>query len=174
MKKKLLSIILTLTMVFAISSCTTDINYSTPSLDSAGGEDVVTQVTVPNFIGLTYEKALKTAPDLAIVVEKQYSNKYKKNIIMWQGIKKGTTVNIGTSIKVIVSRGKQQITIPKTKGLNYKAYKTVLESLKFKVKVLPINNTGYDTKEIVSISPAIGKKADIGSIVKIYVDSTNV
>ena len=69
------------------------------------------KVIVPNVVGMNINDAIQqlTSMGLPINATGQYSNDVEKDIIISQMIPEGQEVNIGTTIEVLVSLGKEQI-----------------------------------------------------------------
>lgn len=66
-------------------------------------------ITIPDLAGKSADKAkeiLKNA-GLKVTIEKEYSAKVKKDSVISQSIKKGTEVEKGTSVKLVISKGKK-------------------------------------------------------------------
>lgn len=72
-------------------------------------------VVVPDFIGMSYENAVKLAIDseLPIHVEKKtYTDKYEKNIVMGQNLQAGTEISNNQSVALEVSLGVKYVNVP--------------------------------------------------------------
>ena len=69
------------------------------------------KVIVPNVVGMNINEAIQkiTSMGLPINATGQYSNDVEKDVIISQMIPEGQEVNVGTTIEVLVSLGKEQI-----------------------------------------------------------------
>ena len=69
------------------------------------------KVVVPNVVGMNINDAIQqlTAMGLPINATGQYSNDVEKDIIISQMIPEGQEINVGTTIEVLVSLGKEQV-----------------------------------------------------------------
>ena len=69
------------------------------------------KVIVPNVVGMNINEVIQkiTSMGLPINATGQYSNDVEKDVIISQMIPEGQEVNIGTTIEVLVSLGKEQI-----------------------------------------------------------------
>lgn len=172
--KKSLCLILCIGTMLSMSACSfPDLFYKTPSVEEVQAEEIQTKVTMPDLSGLTYEQAIDKTENIPLIVTKQYNDKVKKDLISWQSVKSGEEISIGTPVDIVISKGVQKIEVPKVSDMDYLAAKTVLESLGFKVKVKYEHKWGTETGDILSMSPAEGKKIAVGSTIKMTVDAEN-
>ncbi len=71
--------------------------------------------TMPNFLGMEYEKAVTEAQKQGITLNKadeQYSAEFEEGQIMDQSVEAGTTITEGTSVDVTVSLGLKSFPMP--------------------------------------------------------------
>ncbi len=170
--KKIFCLIAVLGLMLSLCSCSfPDLFYKTPSVEEVQKEEIRIKTVMPDLSGLTYEQAVEKTENIPLIVTKQYNNEIKKNKIFWQSVEAGEEISIGTAVDIVISKGVQKVEIPEVSDMDYLAAKTVLESLGFKVKVKYQHKWGEETGDILSMSPAEGKKAAVGSTIKMTVDA---
>ena len=95
---------------------------------SLGLEDVNKEenVTVPKVTDLTLEEAKSSleAVNLYLSVESEQYNDKPAGTVISQSVREGTAVKQGTTVKVVVSKGKETVVVP------YVTYKTENEAIK--------------------------------------------
>jgi len=126
----------------------------------------ISTITMPDFTGMTIEKAQKKASRMKIdlkVDAEDFSRFYARGYVMQQDISKGTKIKKGRTLYVLVSKGSKLVRIPsitgqpkntslvllKNNGLNA-GYETAIESGVFKEDY------------IIAQSPAAGQEAPAG------------
>ena len=76
------------------------------------GEEIL-----PNLIGLKFDTALQTYEGFSIVVEQEsFNNEYGTGVVYEQRPKAGTTIKVGSTVRVKVSRGQEIIQLPNFTG----------------------------------------------------------
>jgi len=79
----------------------------------------VPEVSVPNLIGRNEEEAQKIVKDLGLVFEvsnREYSSEYDEGKVMEQSAQEGTKLKKNYPLKVVVSKGVKEITVPNLIG----------------------------------------------------------
>ena len=123
--------------------------------------------TVPDVAGKTVEQATSALEDAGYTVsgtEEVYSDTVEKNKVVSTDPAAGEKADKGTSIKLKVSKGKEQVEIPDVIGKDETTAKKLLTDAGF----TPVaGDTVYsDTVEkdmVASVNPIVGMKADKGS-----------
>lgn len=79
------------------------------------GNNTEKKIIVPNFVGITYEDAVKLAikNEIAINVSKKtYSETFDKDIVMSQSVAEGTEIQNSQSISLEISLGIRYVNVP--------------------------------------------------------------
>lgn len=115
---------------------------------------------VPNFTntGFTQTDIQNNAAwneQFDITYTYEYSDSIETGIIAGQSIKAGETVNAGTNIVLIVSKGVQTEQVPNVAGIDFEEAKQVLEAKGFKVSSVEVYNDGSHIEhQVKSVSPS--------------------
>ena len=100
-------------------------------------------VKVPDFRGLNYNN-IKSNTDYtnAFFFETEYqdSDTQGKDVVLSQNIAYGTEVPKGSTIKLVLSSGNEEITLPDFKGQNYATVKLKLEEMGFQCRAIVEKN----------------------------------
>lgn len=100
-------------------------------------------VKVPDFRGLNYNN-IKSNTDYtnAFLFETEYqdSDTQGKDVVLSQNIAYGTEVPKGSTIKLVLSSGNEEITLPDFKGQNYATVKLKLEEMGFQCRAIVEKN----------------------------------
>lgn len=133
----------------------------------------IERVEVPDVKGKSSsdaKSALKEA-GFKTKVSESYSDSVAAGVVISQNPKAGVTIEKGTTIDLVVSKGKEvvQVKVPNVIGLSEDSAQTLLENngLSVDVQYQLTNNSGT----VVSQTPASAKKVNKGSTVTIVVDS---
>lgn len=96
--------------------------------DGENSDGAAADTEVPNFLGkfisLTEDKYKEY---FTFEVTYEYSNDREKDVILEQSVEAGTLVPQGTTIKLVVSKGKDGATIPSYEGLTVSQYENALK-----------------------------------------------
>ncbi len=130
------------------------------------------KIEVDSFIGMNYEQEIKDNPE--------YNDKYEfelyytsfsdgeEGCVFDQDPKAGTELPEGsTVILYIVKAGEGQV-IPDFTGKNFRQASDTLETLGFRVTVVPIEDSSVPVGQVVKTEPAANTSALVGSSVTIY------
>lgn len=77
----------------------------------------------------------------------------------------------GTTIKVVISNGPEQRTLPDLSGWPQEYAKTLLEQLGYKVDVLELAVSDYEKGQVQDTSPAAGSKVSYGDTITLRVSN---
>lgn len=131
------------------------------------------QVTVPSFLGKTVSEATTEAKKRYIGIKQngsKYSEEYPEGQIISQSVKEGTKVDKNTTIEVIVSKGKQDITIPSgIVGMAQADAEKTLSDLGLKTQIELQSDHSTAVGKVISTSPSAGSSVGAGSTVTLYV-----
>ena len=94
------------------------------------------ELTVPDFRGMTFEAAEKIADKRGLYLDEvgsEYSENYNEGEIISQTPGEGTNVSKGDTISVVISKGSQQATVPDVRGMTLEEATEKLEECDLKV-----------------------------------------
>ena len=134
-------------VIFAVLSLTVwreDIGmFFTGGASTQASSNAPELVKVPDFRGLNYNN-IKSNTDYtnAFFFETEYqdSDTQGKDVVLSQNIAYGTEVPKGSTIKLVLSSGNEEITLPDFKGQNYATVKLKLEEMGFQCRSIVEKN----------------------------------
>lgn len=130
-------------------------------------------VSVADFTALSYEYIKQNAifaQNYDLVYEFQYSDIYEKNVIISQSIPAGEDVEIGTTVTIYVSRGKQAVVLRDVVGMNYDSAYSILTADGFVVLKRNLKNDSTQTSgEVYTMSLVAGLEFEYGTEVVLSV-----
>lgn len=134
-------------VIFAVLSLTVwreDIGmFFTGGASTQASSNAPELVKVPDFRGLNYNN-IKSNTDYtnAFFFETEYqdSDTQGKDVVLSQFIAYGTEVPKGSTIKLVLSSGNEEITLPDFKGQNYATVKLKLEEMGFQCRAIVEKN----------------------------------
>lgn len=129
-------------------------------------------VTVPSVIGMNQGDAKKTLEEhqlnMAVKAE-EYSMNVKKDGIIYQSVEAGKQADEQTSIEVTVSKGIEQVKVPKVTGMKKQKAITKLKAAGFTYSVNHDYSTSVSEGKIIKQSIKAGKYVNKKKKVKIVV-----
>lgn len=143
-------------------------------------------ISIPN--GLVGEKKADVIEilekDFKVKEKKEYSDKYKKNIVTKVNPKENSKVKKGSTVTITVSKGKKQITVEDYTGMNIDTVKKKLEDAGVSVVVTAkkVDKSGnYKENTVIEQSVKSGEKLSKGdaieltyaTLITVYPDFTN-
>ena len=143
-------------------------------------------ITIPD--GLVGEKKADVVEilekDFKIKEKKEYSGKYKKNIVTKVSPKEKSKVKKGSTVTITVSKGKKQVTVEDYTGMNIDTVKKKLEGSGISVVVTAkkVDKSGnYKENTVIEQSVKSGEKLSKGdaieltyaTLITVYPDFTN-
>ncbi|MBQ3136221.1 MAG: PASTA domain-containing protein [Clostridia bacterium] len=124
-------------------------------------------VTVPDFTAHTYDSIVANSTfsqNFKFDFTFEYNDKFAKNAIVSQNLTKGESVMAGSTVKLVVSRGAEQIELPEVIGLQFDDAKAELIEKGFKVKKVVLENNGTHNAGIVEMTDKVsGLEFDKGT-----------
>lgn len=134
-------------VIFAVLSLTVwreDIGmFFTGGASTQASSNAPELVKVPDFRGLNYNN-IKSNTDYtnAFFFETEYqdSDTQGKDVVLSQNIAYGTEVPKGSTIKLVLSSGNEEITLPDFKGQNYATVELKLEEMGFQCRAIVEKN----------------------------------
>lgn len=128
-----------------------------------------------NLVGQNYfdVREQTTQGKFKIVVEaKQYSDK-EKGTILSQNPNPETPLSKGATIKVVISDGPENVTVPDVAGWNYQQAEAYLKALGFRVEVMRVVSETVDRDLVESVSNA-GESLPEGTKLTLRVSETTL
>ena len=130
-------------------------------------------VTVPDFTSHTYDSITTNttfSQNFKFDFTFEYNDKVAKNAVISQDLIKGESVLAGTTVKLVISRGAEQIELPEVIGLSFADAKEELEAKGFKVKKILLENDGSHNEGIVEMTDLVaGLEFDLGTEITLSV-----
>jgi eukaryotic-like serine/threonine-protein kinase len=128
------------------------------------------RVAVPNLVTMKQadaEQALKDAGLVVGTVDEQADDTVRKGRVISQDPDADTRVDEGSSVDLVVSTGKPEVTVPSVIGQTKNAARQQLEALNLEV-VLEEQASDADANTVVETDPAAGTTVTEGSTVTVY------
>lgn len=122
-------------------------------------------VVVPQVVEKSKDDAVEEleALGLVVVVETEISNNVEKDYVIRQSIPRGYEAEVGETITIVVSEGKDSVEIPDTVGKKENKAKEILMKEGFQVSTEEGYSSKYKEGYVMSQSPEAGTKAEHGS-----------
>ena len=146
------------------------------SSQSSSSQSVAQKVSVPNFVGETYQDIIDSdnyTEMFLFTTEYEYSDDYDEGKIIRQEPAFGNKVSPGATIKLYVSKGPEYATIPTNiVGLSKGDAQQVLSELNVLFEIVEVENPGgtYKAYTVVKTEPEAGQKVKMNeTVVKLYV-----
>ena len=134
-----------------------------------GGSD---EITVPNFVGKTFEEAQALAEESGLEIAKGedvYSPDQEEGCITSQTPAADSVVSEGKLITVYVSKGKKDGVVPKIVGMDYKEAETYLATFGFELGIVKTEENTLPENQIISQSIEEGTTASKGTKIDVTV-----
>jgi eukaryotic-like serine/threonine-protein kinase len=140
---------------------------STVHLTVSGGPG---QAAVPSVAGLGRRAAAKklTKAGFRVAEEERFDDSVPKDHVIETRPPEGTQLDKGRTVRLVVSRGPEQVTVPNEVGKNLDDARNDLENAGFKVSVKRQESSTADPDTVLAQAPA-GGAADKGSTVALTV-----
>ena len=134
------------------------------------------EVLMPNLVGVDLETAKKTISELGLVLEtssEEYNSEYAKDVIISQEPKYTENYNIkmGTTLKIVVSKGIEKAIVPKVLGMNQEDATKALEDAKLKIEIIEEESKKIEAGYVISQETDPDTEVFAGDIVKIHVST---
>lgn len=130
------------------------------------------EVSVPDFIGMTYEDAVKLAEEKNLKIERGedvFSPDQEAGKITSQNPSKDAKVREGKLITVVVSKGKKDSVVPTLVGMDYKKGKKYAEEYGFRIVLVVKETSTLPENQIIDQNPKGGEIADKGGEIEITI-----
>ena len=135
-------------------------------------EDSGTTVTMPDVTGKSVDEATEILNDLGLgikVASSEYSDVIEKDLVLSQSVEEGEEVEKNTTIKVVVSKGEEAISVPDVIGLDEEEAKNTLQDYGFNVKREYEYNDTVPSGKVIKTSPDKGADVQKGDTITITV-----
>ena len=134
------------------------------------------EVLLPNLVGINENEAKKTLEELGLVFEissEEYNSDYADGYIISQDPLYADNYNIkkGTTIKVVVSKGIEETTVPDLKGKSQDDAIKLLENAKLKYQIVEEESKKIEAGYVVSQETEANKKVNAGDTVIVHVST---
>ena len=134
------------------------------------------EVVLPNLVGVKIDEAKKIAEEKNLKIEissEEYNGQYEEGKIISQDPLYSDNYNIkmGTTIKVVVSKGIEQATVPKVVGMTEEEATKALETAKLKVQKIEEENKKIEAGYVISQETEPDTKVLAGDTVIIHVST---
>jgi eukaryotic-like serine/threonine-protein kinase len=142
---------------------------STVTLEVSGGPG---DVLVPPVANLRQGQAIDELEDagLEVTIDREFSDKVKKDFAIRTVPPEGTEVTKGTRVRLLVSQGPEQVTVPDVTGLTRESAEGRLRDEGLEVAV-DEQESDEPEGDVISQSPAGGSKVTRGETVTITVST---
>lgn len=162
MKKKvtLYAILTSLIIMFVVSALTF---YSLSNLN---------KVKVPDFVGKTWEQAVKIASQNEIYIQntqEEYSSEYKAGVIMEQSVEPKTKVKKGETIDITLSLGSDMFTLPDFKGLDISEVYEQLSDYEVNLTEEYVYSSTIEIGKVIRQVPSAGTEISFNDTVTLYI-----
>ena len=134
------------------------------------------EVLLPNLVGINEEDAKKTLEELGLTFEissEEYNSEYADGYIISQDPLYADNYNVkmGTTVKVVVSKGIEEATVPDVKGKSKDDAVKLLEDAKLKYQIVEEESKKIEAGYVVSQETEANKKVNAGDTVIIHVST---
>ena len=130
-------------------------------------------VTVPNVINKSVEEARSILESKKLVMEivrEDYNSQVEKGRIISQNPSSNMEVKQGTVVKVVVSKGVKEFTMPNVISMNYREAQIKLQDMGLKVNIIPKPDETMPVDAVVDQNPKEGVTVKEGDNVDLYVN----
>jgi len=127
------------------------------------------QVTSTSYAGMSSDQALSELTDKGFVVKSKYvfDDNVPAGSVVSQSPDGKTPIDKGATITLTISKGPSGVYVPNLYSLTQAKATLTLENMGLKVKVKKIG--AKKIKTVTNVSPAVGTKVPVGSVVTITV-----
>ena len=134
------------------------------------------EVVLPNFVGVKIDEAKKIAEEKNLNIEvslEEYNGQYQEGQIISQDplYSENYNIKMGTTIKVVVSKGIEQAIVPKVVGMTEDEAIKALEEAKLKVQKVEEENKKIEAGYVISQETEPESKVLAGDTVVIHVST---
>ena len=169
--QKLAAVILAIILAIPVSGAVYNAIYNR--------EPKVQELQLQSFVGMTLDEANEAASQWNFTFEVEMeinSDTYDPGVIVSQTPSADAVVKAGTEIKVVVSKGKNDGTVPKVVGKSQTVKRPnaqkIIEAYQYKLGTITyVSSKDFDAGLVVSQNPAAGKQAAPGTKINLVVST---
>lgn len=166
-KMKIAAIVLSFILVFIITVFT---------VKTIMDVTTVKNVPIPELVGKTEEdikEVLKGTKLQYEITGEDYSSEIEEGKIISQdpSYRKNFTIKENTTIKLVVSKGIEVVTIPKVAGYTYEEAEKILTDAKLKVEKIEETSQKVQEGVVIKQEPAENTSANAGDTIKVHVST---
>lgn len=127
---------------------------------------------LPDFVGQEISAVRDLADVMGLKLEEteENSDKVKEGQVISQSIKKGTKVKSGDTVKIVVSKGAEKVTVPTVVDMDEGTAKATLTNAKLKANVTYTSDDTKTNGKVISQSVEQGKKVAAGTAIDLVVN----
>ena len=134
------------------------------------------EVLLPNVVGISEEEAKKMLEEKGLIIDitsKEYNSEYATGYIISQEPTYSDNYNVkeGSTVKVIVSMGIEEATVPKVIGMSEKDATKALEDAKLKYQIVEEESKKVEAGYVISQETEANTKVFAGDTVVIHVST---
>ncbi len=134
------------------------------------------EVVLPNFVGVQIDEAKKIAEEKKLNIEvssEEYNGQYQEGQIISQDplYSENYNIKMGTTIKVVVSKGIEQAIVPRVIGIPEEEAIKTLEEAKLKVEKVEEENKKIEAGYVISQETEADSIVNAGDTVVIHVST---
>ena len=129
-------------------------------------------VTIPDVAGKKKAKAKEMITNAKLIMkvsDRKWSDKVAKGKVISQDKKAGEKIEEGNTISVVISKGVEQVKVPKVEGKTLEEAQKALKKAKLKVDSSRTYSSSVEEGKIISQSIASGKIVDKNTTVKVVI-----
>lgn len=131
----------------------------------------VSDMVVPNVVGSSLNQASKILSDHNLkmeISEERYSDK-PENTILSQDPPQGSVVKAGSTVYVVISKGKQVVVVPNVINKDYLEAKNILENMGLKANIIEQYNDQFPKEYVFDQNPRQGVQVEYNTVIDLYV-----
>lgn len=129
-------------------------------------------VTIPDVAGKKKAKAKEMITNAKLIMkvsDRKWSDKVAKGKVISQDKKAGEKIEEGNTISVVISKGVEQVKVPKVEGKTLEEAQKALKKAKLKVDSSRTYSSSVEEGKIISQSIASGTTVDKNTTVKVAI-----
>lgn len=125
---------------------------------------------MPDVVGMDFNNAESMyGNNIKFETEREEYNEAEVGIIIEQDLDPGTEFKKGDTLKVVVSKGLENVEVPDMTNKNAELAKDMLEQLGLKCEIKNSSSTEVEKGYVIKTEPGIGEMAHKGSTIIVYV-----
>ncbi|MDE5862727.1 MAG: Stk1 family PASTA domain-containing Ser/Thr kinase [Lachnospiraceae bacterium] len=163
------TVIIAILIIVAIASISGGFKSKEPTTEKISTEEEILKMI--DVVGMTEEAALDALIEKGIPyeIEREYSETFKEGIVISQSIDDDTVLQEGDRVKLIISKGIEEINVPDVVGKSLEEAKSLLTAAGFVVDEREEYDEEIEKDTIISQTPDGNTTAAKGSTVTIVI-----